>query len=473
MLFSEFVATRLDRGSDRTVEYKAITSFLNSIRGCELMSDENLFCIWIAFMIDCGLTLSSRQRYIKKLNATYREYCTENNIANNPIDGIDRIKELRDFDCPACAKQLNSELTKVEKIFDVLFADAKSKPELAVFVYLLFNATADIESAVSLTTENYEPEFPQLDEVINTEEFHHSRKYVFDLKQSRKRIPQLVNEVLAGIDLYLRSKGIRLNDRITAKTILALWTLKARKVGVKLTDLKRILSVIPKEFEYLRFIQDSELSAEEELKIKHRVAETFLPSGKRWYAMKVRRGFDFDKFRKYIKEVCSEFYDESTLFYPQKQVMSRVNKKIVTDNVPVIPDIVFFYIQPRYIRKMDAAVRTDNIGWIFRNATNADSDYAVIDSASMTLFQRMIGIFTPDIKIELTPEAPMGVGRDVIITGGIMAGYKGRIYDIKEGTDVRQIYIRLSEKYSIKAEVTVDEFYVKPIESDKASKHGA
>lgn len=467
MLFSEFVATRLNNASDRTIEYKAITSFLTSLRGYGEMSVEDQMRVWIAYMIDRGLTLSSRQRYIKKLNTIYREYCEENGIDGSALDGITDIKELRDLDCSACAKQLDSELPKIEKIFDILLTDAKSRPELAVFLYLLFNVSTDIENAVALTTEDYESEFPQLDDIINTDDFHHSRKYVFDLKQSRKRTPQLVKEVLSGIDLYLRLKGIRFQDRLTTRTILALWTLKARNIGVRLSDLKQILSVIPEQFEYLRFVNGSQLSAEDEHKIKHRVAEAFSPSGKRWYAMKVRRGFDFDKFQKQIKKACSEFYDDGTLFYPQKQVMSRVDKKIVTENVPVIRDVVFFHLQPRHIRKMDAIIRVDNIGWIFRNTNNADSDYSVIDSNSMVLFQRMIGIFTPDIKIELTPEVPLGIGRDVIITGGIMAGYKGKIYDIKEGSDVRQIYIRLSNKYSIKAEATVDEFYVKPIDSDK------
>lgn len=467
MLFSEFVATRLNNASDRTVEYKATASFLASLRGYGELSVENQMCIWIAFMMDRGLTLSSRQRYIKKLNAIYREYCEENGIASNLVDGLSGIKELRDLDCSAGAKQLNTELSKIEKLFDTLLTDAKSRPELAVFLYLLFNASTDIENAVMLKTEDYKPEFPQLDDIINTDDFHHSRKYVFDLKQSRKRTPQLVKEALSGIDLYLRLKGVRFQDRLTARTILALWTLKARKAGVSLSDLKQMLSVIPEQFEYLRFIDGSPLSAEDELKIKRRVAEAFSPSGKQWYAMKVRRGFDFDKFQKQIKKACGEFYVDGTIFYPQKQVMSRVGKKIVAESVPVIPDVVFFHLQPRHVRKMDAIIRVDNVGWIFRNTNNAGSDYSVIDSNSMALFQRMIGIFTQDIKIELTPEAPLGIGRDVIITGGIMAGYKGKIYDIKEGSEVRQIYIRLSDKYSIKAEAAVDEIYVKPIDSDK------
>ena len=81
----------------------------------------------------------------------------------------------------------------------------------------------------------------------------------------------------------------------------------------------------------------------------------------------------------------------------------------------------------------------------------------------MTGFQNMIGIFTPDIKVELTEESPVGLGREVLITGGIMSGYEGTIFDIKEGSDIRQIYIRLSDKYSIKAEVKVEACFVKAI----------
>ena len=75
----------------------------------------------------------------------------------------------------------------------------------------------------------------------------------------------------------------------------------------------------------------------------------------------------------------------------------------------------------------------------------------------------MISIFPPDIKVELTAESPVGLGREVLITGGIMSGYEGTIYDIKDGSDIKQIYIRLSDKYSIKAEVRVEACFVKTI----------
>ncbi|MCM1491551.1 MAG: hypothetical protein NC095_12120 [Muribaculum sp.] len=463
MSFSEFVATKLDSTPRQTIDYKAMISFLTTLHGYGEMSDENRLRIWIANIVHRGLTMSSRKRYIEKLHTIYNEYRSASGVNDNAFDGI---AELKNIDSRSGITQPDTQLTRLEKIFDIILADAKTRPELAVFLYLLFNASTDIENAVYLTADDYKPLFPQLDDIIRPEDFHHSRKYVFDLQQSRKRTPQLVREVLGAIDSYLRVKEIRFPDHLSPATILSLWILKASKLGVGLSDLKCMLGAIPAGFEYLHFVSGSQLSAEGQLEIKHRVAEAFSPSGKRWYAMKVWRNFDFDRFKQHIKENFSEFYDEEMFFYPVKQVLSRIDKKIVTKNVPVIPDVVFFHVRPRHVRKMDTAIRTEGVGWIFRNANNASSDYSVIDTAGMALFQRMIGIFTPDVKIELTPEEPMGIGRDVIITGGIMAGYRGRIYDIKEGSDVRQIYIRLSDKYSIKAEATVDEFYVQPIGDD-------
>ena len=127
----------------------------------------------------------------------------------------------------------------------------------------------------------------------------------------------------------------------------------------------------------------------------------------------------------------------------------------MTSVTPIIPDVVFIYINPRHIRKVDTLIKSERFGYVFRITSDVDSDFSVIATRSMTGFQNMIGIFTPDIKVELTAESPVGLGREVLITGGIMSGYEGTIYDIKDGSDIKQIYIRLSDKYSIKAEVRV------------------
>lgn len=166
MPFSEFVAIRLDRASKRAMDYKAISSFLSSIKDNDELCLEDSLKVWVCDMIDCGLAVSSRKRYVEKLSSLYnlyKEYGNGDGIAVNPFDSI---KELCALDAPVNAKLLQSELTKLECIFDAIMTDAKSKPELAVFLYLLFNASSDIEKAISLTTDEYKPEFRQLDDII-------------------------------------------------------------------------------------------------------------------------------------------------------------------------------------------------------------------------------------------------------------------------------------------------------------------
>ncbi|TGG39284.1 hypothetical protein EZ315_00600 [Duncaniella freteri] len=460
MTFSEFVAIRLNQTSKRTLDYKSISSFLSSVKENDELCLEDSLKVWVCDMIDCGVAVTSRKRYVEKLRTLYKEYSNGDDIAVNPFDSI---KELCALDAPVNARRLQSELTKIEGIFDTIMTDAKSKPELAVFLYLLFNTSPDIEKVISLTMEEYIPEFRQLDEIIRWEEFHHRRKYIFDLNQSRKRIPQIVREVTNTLDFYFRVRNIKFPEGFTNKTILSLWMAKARMCGVKYADLKRIVDVIPAEYEYFRLLKSSILTADEIMSIKHRVAESFAPSGKRWYAIKLRRGIAYDILADYLKTNFAEYYDDRLLFYPQQEVARRVEKRIVTTVTPIIPDIVFIYINPRYIRKVDTLIKPERLGYVFRITSGADSGYSVIDTRSMTGFQNMIGIFTPDIKVELTEESPVGLGREVLITGGIMSGYEGTIFDIKEGSDIRQIYIRLSDKYSIKAEVKVEACFVKAI----------
>jgi len=462
MSFSEFVAIELISAPDHTIDHKAMLSFANSIRGCVNLSLSDQLRLWIADMIDKGLASASRKRYIEKLSTIYKKYSIREKLQDNPFE---EIRELRDNSLIYQSAVDNNfmQLTeRFDKVFSSLMSDAKAKPELALFLYLLFDASPDIEKAVFLSTDDYSPRFRQLDDIIRPACFHHRRKYVFDLNQSRKRLPQLVRDTLSEINLYLKTRNIHFSDGFTCRSIMALWAAKARSVGVGLREIKGILPLIPDQYGYLEFVEAAPLPPEQIEDIKHRVAEAFAPSSKRWYALKLRRGVVYDTFRTYLKDNFSD-YTDSTLFYPQREVSRSRKKKLVIVSVPVIPDIVFFNVMPYHVRKIDHLIRSEYLGWVFKMTNTPDSDYSVISHHSMLGFQQVIGEFTDDMKITLTKGAPVGIGRQVKITGGIMAGYTGWIYDIKEGSDLRQFYIRLSTDCAVRAEIKVPEFYVRPI----------
>lgn len=459
MPFSESVAIRLSQVPESSIDYKAISSFLSATRDYTGLSLGEALRVWVATMIIYGLSPSSRKRYIGKLSSLYKEYAA-GGIDGDPFNGIN---DLSDTSLSANALALPAALERLGNIFDVMMADAITRPEVAVFLYLLFNASSDIGNAVSLTVYSYTPEFPQLDDIIRTADFHHRRRYIFDLGQSRKRLPQLIRETTAAIDLYLRTKDIRFPEPVTPAIILSLWIARALSLGISLQAIRRIAVPVPDDFACLRSVSPAALTPGEISDILHRVAESFAASRKRWYALKLRRSVSFDTLQPCIEDTLGKYYDPETLFYPRKEVSRRVDKKIITDTVPVIPDVVFFHVYPRQVRRLDSHIKAETIGWVFRTGSTPGSDYSIIDPRSMAAFQRMIGIFTSDIKVSLTTSAPVGIGRHVLITGGIMAGYEGTIYDIRQSSDLRNIYIRLSDRYAIKTEVHVPEIYVRPM----------
>jgi len=464
MTFPRFVAIRLNGIPKASIDYKAMASFSKAIRHHWNLPVEDMLRVWIAAMIDKGFTQPSRKRYVEKLGTIYKEYCVGQDIDGNPFEAI---RDLRDCPISMFGKDISVQCDRLSEIFNTVLNDAKTRPELALFLYLLFNASSDIESAISLRTEKYVPVFAQLNDIIDPSTFHHRRKFIFDLNQSRKRMPQLVREVFKNITAYLSVKGVRFDSPFTSMTIVALWTAKAREVGIGLSDLKSVLAAVPSEYEYLKYVKGLDLSDETKLHIKKTVAEAFSPTAHRWYAMKLRRGASFEGTKEYLTASLPEVANKILFFYPMREVTKKVDKKLVRESVPYIPDVVFMKTGTTYIADIDKHIRRENLGWMFRQTNAPGSDYSIIDWHAMRAFQMAVGEFTPDTKIELTSYKPIGIGRKVRITGGVLAGYMGDIYDIKRDgqKDSRQIYIRLSCDYGIRVELKIDEFFVEVIDN--------
>ncbi len=463
MGFPEFVAINLNRVSNTSIDYKSMASFSGAVRRHTNLSTEDQLKIWITAMIDGGISIATRRRYVEKLGSIYKDFDRSVYAGENPFE---KVRELRDLEATSCSKDLHLQCSRLSGIFNEVLQDAKTRPEIAVFLYLLFYASSDIEKAVLLRTEEYVPEFPQLDEIIDPSTFHHRRKYVFDLNQSRKRMPQLVREVVKAISEYLSNRGIRFENFFTPRTVVALWTVKARESDVTLPDLKSVLDIVPAEYEYLKYVRGSDLTDERKLYVKKGVAEAFSPTEERWYALKLRRDVSFDDVKDLIHTELPDDFRKIIFFYPMKKTVKRVNKKMVTDMVPYIKDVVFLKTKQSHIAGIDRVVRNGCQGWMFRQTNSPDSDYSIIDRCAMRSFQRAVGEFTPDMKIELTQTRPIEIGRKVRIIGGVFAGYTGTIYNVghTEEDTSRWIYIRLSEEYGINVELKIDDYLIEPVE---------
>lgn len=463
MDFPEFVAINLNRTSNTSIDYKAMASFSSAVRRHTDLPTEEQLRIWIAAMIDGGISKATRKRYVEKLSSVYKVFDRSVQAGDDPFG---KVRELRDLEAASCGKDIRSQCSRLSSIFNTVLQEAKTRPEIAVFLYLLLHASSDIEKTVSLRTEEYIPEFPQLDEIIDPSSFHHRRRYVFCLNQSRKRMPRLVRDVTETISTYLSDKGIRFESPFTPRTIVALWATKAREFGVSLPDLKSVLDIVPAEYECLKYVRSSCLTDEWKLSLKRGVAEAFAPTEERWYALKLRRGASFDNVKCLVHTESPDDFRKTLFFYPMKETVKKVGKKMVSEMIPYIEDVAFLKTGEAHVAEIDKVVRHGGCGWVFRRTGSPGSSYSVISRQAMRAFQRAVGEFTPDMKVELTQARPIGIGRKARIIGGVFAGYTGTIYDIgHDSEDVsRQIYIRLSEEYGIKVELKIDACLIEPVE---------
>ncbi|MBD5356215.1 MAG: hypothetical protein HDR88_04310 [Bacteroides sp.] len=454
-------------------------SFLESMQDNVATTPEQMFSNWVATMIDRKLSDASRRRYFGVLSALYKEYLS----SQNDTPDSEFLTNLRNFmvdtEGPIHATRM---VERLRKVFGMVINDARHQPELALFLYMLLNASSDLTGAISLTVENYQPEFPQLDSVIDINTFHHRRRYVFDLGQSRKRMPQLYRETLVTIESYLMTRGIRFPQGFSVVSILSLWVAMARKVGIPLSEIRTAISEVPDDFSYLSLVpptasnpdNSDPLTQSNTDIVKRTVAEAFSPSCDHWHAMKLRRGTSFADISEKLTEVLPDVYRATSFFYPEREYVKKTGKKIVREMVPVLPDIVFFRVQARYVADIDRTLRYANMAWVFRTVNTPDSDYSMIDNASMLTFERAIGQLTPDMKVELTDKRPIAIGREVRITGGVLTGYRGIVYDIKPSnqnptisTPINQIFIRLSSSDFMKIEVAIPEEFIEEVDSEK------
>lgn len=228
MGFVEVVAIRLRDAIPATLEHKALLSFVRAVRGFDSAPLTELLGIWIAAMIDKGLSVATRKRYIEKLSVIY----AESGCRDEDTRPFDSIRALRDYELKESHSDISAQSAALARIFNNLLKDAETRPEAALFLYMLFNVSTDIKAAVSLSTGQYAPQFAQLDGIIDTASFHHRRKYVFDLGQSRKREPQLIRDALKDMATYFGAKGLKFGNSLTPSTIVALWVAKAREGGI-------------------------------------------------------------------------------------------------------------------------------------------------------------------------------------------------------------------------------------------------
>ena len=418
---------------------------------------------WMCGLIQCGASLTTRRKYASVMKGVFNRFAGTEDAGDNPFD---KIKELSAY---RVTKEDYSagNIEILDRNINSWYGISAANPSVGVFIYMLLAATFSFEEALSLTFDNAVEGVSQIDELVNGNRTHHRQTYVFRFDRNRIRLPRLCSGVAEELSGIFKGTGMKfLGDRFSEDDAAALWIRKANEKKIPFWTIRSVISRIPPQFSYLSLIPSVEVSPENRLLVLQSVADAFISIQPQWHVMKLRRNVSREQVEEILSDKFPRMSQEITFFYPTKNVVSKVGKKTVKEEVPYIPGILFFNVRTDKVTAIFREI--GELAWCYRRTDSQDSPYTVIPRREMELFQLATGQFSGDMDMEMTSGEPIGIGRKVRILTGPMAGKETTVYDVKVSGDQnsqrRVCYLRLSSLSNIRWTLALPETSLQPIE---------
>lgn len=459
-LFLDFVENMVSqKPSDRTLKCAA-ESFAVTLKkiGSDEISKETVE-YWIVSMTVSGIKKSSRRKYIGGLSSIYNMWNVDKEV-KNPFESA---KSLDIDDNEDGIRRANDNLKYIPSLFKV-GRESDEYETISLFLYLLYNIQTGLQDAVNLKFSDDTVAVPQIDDVMESMRMSGRKKYVFGLQQGKKRSGQIVREALHSMHTVLRSYGFDFGGEFSRDAIVALWIAEAVRVGISVADIRSMIDSVPKEYSCFEMVQPSVLTQERRVRILQKVADYINDGASQWFVMKMRQGICPDDIRSAIKTSFGKLHDEMLFYYPTHTVVSRDNKgKKITEEKPYLPGILFF--KHRKDKVGELFKRIGNMAWCYRWSNSPDSPYCTISIREMKEFQRHIGLFSSDIRMELVSrDISFSVNQAVKINGGIMDNRIGVIQCVKNNNGTRTYTLALSDReYATWTVEDIEEIYIEPV----------
>ena len=164
--------------------------------------------------------------------------------------------------------------------------------------------------------------------------------------------------------------------------------------------------------------------------LRYDIGRIFADNPFKWYAMRFRPGVRYAD----IKSRFEAIKDEITIpevFFPCEEIAHKIGRKLVYENKPVIPGVLFF--RGRVTDISPLFYRIGDLAWCYRDRSSATRAYATVPESDMRAFQLAIGVFTPETEIYPIGCAPIYPSDIVKVIGGRLIGKTGVVDSIIEG----------------------------------------
>lgn len=412
---------------------------------------EMSYRMWIADMLLSGLKGSTVKRYAGELRSQFRKWRdTESPDADDSIFSLSLTEYLTD-DSARRLKEAEQNLEVAER-----FMRISVKQESPAFVfnkafqYLLFDPLTSLKDIVGMKFADSRPASLHLEDIVTSMRNAPQAKYVFPLQQGKRREPAIVKDLLSELHATARRAGMRFAESFSRESITSIWVAAAIREDIPYSEIMGMLPALPAAYSCLTLLPPAEVPAERKDEVLNTVAYSITNKNPGWFVLRLRSGVTPEKIKERLKERESPLQRQIQYFYPMRTVKRIEKKKVVTEEVAIIPGLLFFRLPYDRVAPLIGVI--GDMAWCYRTSANPTSPYSVIPQAEMRIFQRCVGAFTEDVEMDIISALPpLNVGDEVMIEDGSMLdGQKATVRKVRNVDGTMTYTLRLSDTEYIK-----------------------
>lgn len=424
--------------------------------------DEHFVTTWITNLLVQGYTPKVAVHYLKIISSLYNKGVKaglwESTDAFKATKArMERIEKIT-YDATEeteIFQRVRSVICNSEKTgYKSVYAD--------IFVATVFAGAASPYEMGAMRKDRICDYIPEIQELCKRH-ISPTRKYVFDINQSRLTPRQLAQTLTERITDFLERNYIK-RGKSLPDTIANIWAVAALKCGIEPQKITGCLNTRPAINPVFAICDMAEVSSDEKASILSTVAQTLISNPPHWFAMRLRPLVKYSQLVDRLESTDSKV-ERPVLFYPCEEIKKRINRKMVLERKPVIPDIVFF--KSRMTDVLPLFREIGDIAWCYTSSTNDGCKYAIVRKSAMERFQQAIGKFSSDYEVgpigSITPQ----VGDRIVIIGGLFSGNEAMVDKIEnDNSRGNTIYqVKFPDEQGIEWRVGVDSRLVKSVDA--------
>lgn len=421
-------------GMSEMLMSRVIPSFLQTVRNYNISNfSDTALKYWYVDMTLKEMKPSTAKRYMTALGSLYKEWIQNSDISSGSVDIFaEVISKISVVDISENLRRISDNSKNISNITKITAGLKGEKLTVnSAFQYLLYNPMVGIPELVNLKFSDRLPDSPQIQDIVMLMKKMPQAKYVFPLFQGKKREPAIIKGLVSSLHLMARGVGMNFGGAFSRESITSLWIHSALQTGIPITSILGIVKVLPPDYSFLSVLEPALLTEEEKNEVLTRVADVINNKTPRWFVMKLRSGVTPSVIKESLEQQKSPLRNIIQYFYPMRHVKKMVKKKIVTVETPYLPDLLFFKISSDKVSRLMGSVGEH--AWCFRTSNSPTSSYSAISQEEMAVFQRCIGSFSEDVKMEFVSKMPeLKVGDKVLIEdGGQLDGLRATISKVR------------------------------------------